>query len=120
MDIDQFYEADPRRRESNEVELGTEWRDGHGVRYELNWVEDTAELYVMREPAPPAWEDPFGDIYVKTGNRAPVTGMTVVVIAHVPTREELEEILQGWQSAMAMSNSVAWLVNRLNAAGVTN
>jgi hypothetical protein len=25
MDIDEFYEADPRRRASAELELGTEW-----------------------------------------------------------------------------------------------
>ena len=52
MDIDEFYEADPRRRASAELELGTEWRDADGVRYELNYVEDTGELYVLREPEP--------------------------------------------------------------------
>lgn len=120
MDIDQFYEADPRRRESREVELGTEWRDAHDVRYELNWVEDTTELYVMREPPPPMWEDPFGDIYVETGGRAPLSGMTVLVIAHVPAREQLETILRGWESAMTKPNGVAWLIERLKAAGVAD
>lgn len=120
MDIDQFYEADERRRQSIEVELGTEWRDPHGVRYELNWVEATSELYVMREPPPPMWEDPFGDIYVERGRRAPVTGMTVVVIAHVPTRERLEEVLDGWQQAMMTPDSVAWLADRLRSNGVAD
>jgi hypothetical protein len=120
MDIDQFYEADERRRESEEVELGTEWRDAHGVRYELNWVQETSELYVMREPPPPMWEDPFGDIHVETGKRAPVTGMTVVVIAQVPTRERLEQILDGWQDVMTTPNSVSWLSDRLKAAGVAD
>jgi len=52
MDIDEFYEADPRRRASAELELGTEWLDKDSVRHELNYVEDTGELYVLREPAP--------------------------------------------------------------------
>ena len=32
MDIDEFYEADPRRRASAELELGSEWLDVDGVR----------------------------------------------------------------------------------------
>jgi len=120
MDIGEFYDADDRRRQSVEVELGTEWHDSHGVRYELNWVEDTGELYVMREPPPPAWEDPFGDVYVRTDNRAPITGMTVVVIASIETHDDLERILSGWQSAMETENSVAWLIDRLKTAGVAD
>ena len=52
MDIEQFYEADERRRRSEELELGTEWHDATGARYEVSWVADTGELYVMFEPAP--------------------------------------------------------------------
>lgn len=120
MNIDEFYAADSRRRESQEVELGTEWRDAQGVRYELSWVEDTSELYVMREPPPPVWEDPFGDMYVETGDRAPVSGMTVVVIAQIHTRQQLEQILNGWEEAMVGADSVAWLIERLRTAGVSN
>ncbi len=53
MDIEEFYEADERRRRSEEVEIGTEWHDADGARYELSWVADTGELYVMREPTVP-------------------------------------------------------------------
>ena len=120
MDIDEFYAADERRRESDEIELGTEWRDSLGARYELNWVEATSELYVMREPVPPMWEDPSGGIHVEIDERAPVTGITVEVIAHIPTRERLEEILDGWQQAMPATDSVAWLQDRLKAAGVAD
>jgi hypothetical protein len=120
MDIDEFYADDERRRESAEIELGTEWRDSYGVRYELNWVEATSELYVMREPVPPMWEDPFGGIHVETDKGAPVTEMTVAVIAHVPTRERVEEILDGWQKAMPDTDSVAWLQDRLRAAGAAD
>ena len=51
MNIEEFYEADERRRRSEEIELGTEWHDRDGVRHEVSWVADTGELYVMREPA---------------------------------------------------------------------
>ncbi len=62
MDIDEFYEGDPRRRASAELELGTDWMDADNVRHELNYVEDTGELYVLREPAPHVNEDPFGGL----------------------------------------------------------
>ena len=120
MNIDEFYAADEQRRESAEIELGTEWRDANGVRYELNWVEATSELYVMREPVPPMTEDPFGGIHVDTGKDAPVTGMTVAVVAHIPTQERLEEILNGWQTAMPAQDSVAWLQDRLKISGVAD
>ena len=63
MDIEEFYEADERRRRSEEVEIGTEWHDADGARYELSWVADTGELYVMVEPNAPMSVDLFGDVY---------------------------------------------------------
>ena len=41
MDIEEFYSADERRRQSAEVEFGTNWFDAKGSRYEISWVEDT-------------------------------------------------------------------------------
>ncbi len=120
MNIEEFYDADERRRESPEVELGTEWRDAKGVRYELNWVQDTGELYVMVEPPPPEWEGPFGDIHVRTGDNAPVTGMSVFVVAHIQSHKELERVLSGWQGAMAEPDGVSWLAGRLSSEGVAD
>jgi hypothetical protein len=120
VDIGQFYDADERRRQSAEVELGTEWRDAQSVRYELNWIEDTGELYVMMEPAPPEWEGPFGDIHVQTGDRAPIDGMTVFVVAQMQSREKLEQVLDGWQAAMEGPDGVSWLADRLKIAGVAD
>jgi hypothetical protein len=120
VDIGQFYDADDRRRQSVEIELGTEWRDAQAVRYELNWIEDTGELYVMVEPPPPVWEDPFGDIYVQTNEKAPITGMTVRVIAHMDSHDRLEQVLEGWQAAMAEPDGIHWLADRLKAQGVAD
>jgi hypothetical protein len=118
VDIAEFYDADDRRRRSAEVELGTEWRDRSGVRYELCWVEDTGELYVMREPPPREWEDPFGGIHVNVRENAPTDGMTVDVVAHIGSQDELHRVLDGWPEAMGQPDSVHWLVDRLNEAGV--
>lgn len=115
VDIEEFYDADPQRRSSPEVELGTEWHDAHGVRYELSWVQDTGELYVMREPVPETWEDPFGDFLVQ---EASVDNFTVAVVGRVTTHDELEEVLAGWQEAMREPNGVAWIADRLRAKGV--
>ena len=84
MDIDEFYEADPGRRASAELELGSEWLDKDGVRHELNYVEDTGELYVLREPQPHVREDPFGGIHV-TDPPGYENKITVHVIAKIPT-----------------------------------
>jgi len=118
VNIEEFYDADPRRRPSTEVELGTEWRDTLGVRYEISWIADTGELYSMREPVAPEREDPFGGLHVRTGPSAPVAGMTVAVLASIATREQLEQVLDGWEEEMDRPNSVAWLAGRLRESGV--
>ena len=117
MDIDEFYEADPRRRASAELELGTEWKDDDGVNHELNYVEDTGELYVLREPAPHVREDPFGGLRFSTPPGYDKK-MTVHVIAKVDTTDDLHRILKGWQEAMTRENGAHWLGDRLRAAGV--
>ena len=121
VDIEEFYDADPRRRSSIEVELGRDWRDADGVRYELSWVAATGELYAMREPVPSGWATPFGGIHVRHAHGADeqeVAGMTVVVVATVEARDRVESLLTGWQEAMGEPDSVAWLVERLRSAGV--
>ena len=121
MDIEEFYDQDPRRRSSDELELGRDWRDGYGVRYELSWVEDTGELYDMREPAPRGWGTPFGGIHVShahSTDEQEIAGMTVAVLGVVPSRQEVESILSGWEEAMGRENSIGWLVDRLRQAGL--
>jgi hypothetical protein len=115
MDIEQFYAEDERRRRSEEIELGTDWHDADGARYELSWVADTGELYVMREPSVPMTEDPFGDVY---RSNVPVDEITVAVVGWVPDRHAMEVVLEGWEDAMAGPDSVSWIAERLRARGV--
>jgi len=117
MDIDEFYEGDPRRRTSAELELGTEWLDDDTVRHELNSVEDTGELYVVREPAPHVSEDPFGGLYPSTPPGYDHK-MTVHVIANIATKDDVHRILDGWQQAMKRPDGPTWLADRLREAGV--
>src|SRR5580692_8521952 len=98
MDIEGFYVADERRRRSEEVEIGTEWHDAAGARYELSWVADTGELYVMAEPNAAVSVDLFGDLYESS---LPTDAVTVAVVGWIPERDRLEEVIGGWPEAMA-------------------
>ena len=115
MDIEEFYEADERRRRSEEIEIGTEWHDSQKVRYEVSWVADTGELYVMREPTPTMSEDPFGDVFAGSVS---VDSITVAVVGWIPDRDRLEQVVAGWQDAMSKPNSVTWLSDRLRDESV--
>ncbi len=112
MDIEEFYEADERRRRSEEVELGRDWHDADGSRYELSWVADTGELYVMLEPAARITEDPFGDAL---GSRVRAGQLAVAVVGWIADRERLLEVLDGWQEEMPKPNSVSWITERLRS-----
>ena len=115
MDIEEFYAQDERRRASDEIEFGREWHDAAGVRYELSWVVDTGELYVMREPAGGLVEDPFGDLWrsdIQTDD------VTVGVLGVVADRPAVDRLLAGWEEAMPGPDSVSWVVDRLHESGV--
>ncbi|MGH8989516.1 MAG: hypothetical protein ACRDXC_13135 [Acidimicrobiales bacterium] len=121
MDIEGFYDEDTRRRGSVEVEFGQEWRDVHGVRYELSWIADTGELYVMLEPTPSGWSTPFGGVHTRGAHSADakeLEAMTVLVVGTVSDRVAVEQLLSGWQQAIERPDSVAWLVQRLRERGV--
>ena len=115
MDIEQFYDQDDRRRNSAEVEFGTQWFDAKGSRYELSWVEETGELYVMLELAPEAgsWT-PFGDVEV---DRLPASALVVSVVGVVPDRDTVEHVLDGWQDEMGKPDGIHWVAERLRSSG---
>ena len=113
MDIEEFYDADPRRRESEETEFGREWSDADGLRTELSWVADTGELYAMAEPAGSVEMDPIGDTRV---DDLPTELVTVEILATIPDRAELERILTGWEDAMGGTHSLEWVRQRISAA----
>ncbi len=115
VNIEEFYAEDERRRVSVEIEFGRDWRDAKGVRYELCWVQDTGELYTMREPVPGVYEDPFGDINVDSVD---LDGLVIRKLAVITTHERVEEILVGWPEAMGQADGVEWIIEHLTGAGV--
>ena len=101
MDIEQFYEEDPRRQTSDEIEFGQDWT-ADGSRFEVAWIADTGEVYAMAEPS----------------GRQKVTteSVTVEVLAVIQGREVITAALAGWQDSMATPNSLAWVRARVAAA----
>ena len=111
MDIEEFYDADPRRRESEEIEFGREWSDASGMRTELSWVAATGELYAMAEPAGSVEMDPVGDTRV---DDLPTEALTVEILATVASRAEIDALLSGWEGAMEQGpNSIQWVRERI-------
>lgn len=116
MDIEGFYSADERRRSSEEIEYGRGWRDAHGVRYEVAYVLDTDELYVMREPVTgPVPVSPFGELFASS---VPVRELAVAVLAVVPDQAALEQAITGWEAIMPEADSMSWLIERLREANL--
>jgi hypothetical protein len=113
MDIEQFYDADPRRRESEEIEFGREWSDANGLRTELSWVADTGELYAMAEPSEPVFMDPVGDTRVPD---LPTELVTVDILGVIPDRARVDLLLAGWEGEMEKPNSIQWVRDRISAS----
>jgi hypothetical protein len=110
MNIEEFYDENPARRSSEELEFGRDWSDGNGARCELSWVRDTGDLYVMVEPTPGIVADGLGDEFLSP---IPTKSLTVEVLAVIPTREGVDETLAGWPDTMGEPNSLAWVRSQL-------
>ena len=94
MDIEQFYDADPRRRASDEIQFGREWTEGP-MYFEVAWIADTGELYAMAEP------------YERRG--VSTEQVTVEILAVLEGRAVIDTVMAGWQDAMPGDDSLAWV-----------
>jgi hypothetical protein len=110
MDIEEFYDANPVRRSSEEFEFGRDWSDAQGNRAEISWIRDTGELYVMTAPVEPIVIDPVGDEFVQP---LPTEAVGVEILQVIPTLERVEELLKGWAAAMSQPQSLNWIRDRL-------
>lgn len=112
MNIHEFYEADPRRRDSGEQQYGDGWterRDPHAT-YRLSRVSDTGEIYSVREPHP-------GGILARyldqlNVEQADVDELTVEIYGTFG-QQETDRALAGWEDAMGEPNSLDWVCDRL-------
>jgi hypothetical protein len=98
VDVEEFYDQDPRRRTSDEIEFGREWSE-QDMRFEVAWVADTGELYAMAEP------------YSRRG--ISTESVTIEVLGVVEGRERVNTLLRGWQDAMSQPDSLAWVRSRI-------
>jgi hypothetical protein len=98
MDIEEFYDQDPRRRASDETEFGQEWSEDDR-RFEVSWVADTGEVYVMAEP--------YSRREISTES------VTVEILGVINGRDAINSALAGWPEAMAKPNSLAWIRARV-------
>jgi hypothetical protein len=110
VNIEEFYDADPRRRASDELQFGQDWHDARGNRYELNWVQDTGELYVMHDDPAPLWFDQFGD-FMAIPPQPDDLGVRVLKLVH--GHDQVTALLDGWQDAEGQPDSIRWLIDRL-------
>lgn len=119
MDIEHFYDGNPRRRSSREYSFGQDWTDAGGTRWELNWVEDTGEVYVMREAGEPLVMDPLGDVAVPN---LPADEVTVEILGRIEGLEAVEAAFAGWSEAQGGAGSLDWVRERVGdvASGVSH
>lgn len=87
---------DPRRKRSVEVDFGVHWRPNRprvgGETWRISWIEDTGELYAIQ--------------LVPEGK--------LLLLTVVPTREEVERLLEGWAEKPLkiglLLNPEAWML----------
>lgn len=116
VSIADFYDADPRRRESEEIEYGDAWtrhEDTHAT-FRVSHVVDTGELYAVREPHP-------GGILARyldqlNVDQAEVDSLIVEILAVLPV-DDAVRVLDGWQDAMTGTNSLPWVEQRVAGSG---
>jgi len=95
-----FYNADARRLNSRELDIGLWWREAaDGPLHRAAWVDDTGELYLAH--LGPASQG----------------GGTVELLATVPERERLERMLLGWRDRCGAPGSLTWLRTRVRTPG---
>jgi hypothetical protein len=112
MDIEEFYAEDERRRKSAELEFGRDWSD-LASRIAVSWVEDTGEVYLMREPTARVTGSGAGDLEL-----VPMSddGLVVEVLGIVMGRPAVESVMSGWEQKMGDAGGIAWLRDRVEHA----
>ena len=116
MDISEFYDGDPARRESEEINFGDGWSteaDQHST-YRANYLHDTGELYVVREPHP-------GGLFARyldqlDIDQVEVEQLTVEILGRFADEDAVQQALNGWQHEMTRPDSLEWLRERTAAA----
>lgn len=97
---DALYDTGDQARPAVEIDFGVDWRGRHLTpTYRVSWNQGTQELLAVRSP-----------------------GGQAILLGKVPTREDAERVLDGWQDwcgtrAPHGANGMSWLEERLESAG---
>ena len=118
MDLDEFYDGDPRRGESPEVRFGAHWLDESEYAYALAWLEQTGELFAVRHVAQPEGLPPLVDPWVRfRPPRQDRIESEVFVLLVERSRKRVDTLLEGWADQQGKPGGFEELVGRLDLAG---
>jgi len=81
VDIEEFYDGRRPPPAVRRDRVGRGLHDAKGVRYELNWIEDTGELLRHARAGPPEWADRSVASMSAIDDKATFDSMTVAVVA---------------------------------------
>lgn len=113
--VDRFYDENPLRRDSPELDLGDGWRDAAQPRctFTVFWLEHTGEIYALRVPNPTAMvPDGAGDFGFGGTGFAPAT---VEVLGRTRTRQELDVRLGERHTKIADPDGIGWIRSQLDS-----
>jgi hypothetical protein len=93
--VEAFYDADPRRRRSLEIDYGVMWRDGDKTwpTWKVSLCTDTGEIYAAAQSGPSNMTH------------------TVYLLADGLTQDACEELLEGWEERCGHPKSFDWIMN---------
>ena len=98
-DLGAFYEADPRRLDTVELDYGMHWRDVDSQdRWRVSYVPSTREIYACAE---------HSGVVILLGAVPPES----VVPGHPARTSDL--ILEGWDSHSRQPGGLNWLRERM-------
>jgi hypothetical protein len=105
-----FLDADRRRTVASEIEYGTRWTKS-GRRFELVWYPGTGELCLLDRQRRRA--QIRAALFSFGGDSGALNHVRVAPLGIMRTRREIDELLDGWQTAMRQPESLDWLAARL-------
>ena len=98
-----FQDADPRRRTSDELDLGATWRwAGSNDAWRLAWVRATGELYLCRADGPDG------------------SCTHVHVLAVVQREDDVDALLAGWSDRRTDPDGLSWVLGRVAPLAVAS
>ena len=106
-----FLDGDRRRTVASEIEYGDRWTK-RGRRFELVWYPGTGELCLLdRQRHRVRIREA---LFSFGGGSGALNDVRVAPLGIMRTRRGIDELLDGWQTAMRQPESLDWLDTRLS------